>query len=94
MTFNRGDVVVRNEQLLTTEIDDEIMAMNVARGECYGLDRIGSRIWAMIEQPRQVGELCATLMEEFEVDAETCWRDIDDLLKTLRDNDLVTVRTG
>ena len=94
MTFNGRDVVVRNEQLLTTEVDGEVMAMNVARGECYGLDQIGSRIWAMIEQPRQIEDLCAALMEEFEVDAATCRRDVEDLLQTLRNDGLVTVRAG
>ena len=86
------DVVERNAALLTTEVDGEIMAMSVERGECFGLDRVGSRVWALIEQPRSVADLCEALTEEFDVDAETCLRDVTDLLETLRASDLVIVR--
>ena len=88
-----GDsVVVRNEGLLTAEVDGELMAMSVERGNCYGLDAVGTRIWALISEPRTVDELCVLLMREYEVGPDRCRSDVLSLLGDLRAEGLATVR--
>jgi hypothetical protein len=89
-----GDaIVVRNEGLLTAEVDGELMAMSVDRGMCYGLNAVGTRIWALIAEPRSVDDLCARLREEFDVEEEECRRDVVDLVEELRAEGLATVRS-
>ena len=89
-----ADVVVRNADLLTTEVDGEVIALSIENGACYGLNRVGSRIWAMIADPRSVDDICAGLLREFEVEPDTCRREVVDLLETLRGDGLVTVEAG
>jgi hypothetical protein len=87
-----GDaVVVRNGELLTTEVDGELMALSVDQGVCYGLDRVGTRIWALIAEPRSIDTLCAQLIREFDVEEAVCRHEVIDLLKDLRAERLVTV---
>jgi hypothetical protein len=89
-----GDaIVVRNEGLLSAEVDGELMAMSVERGMCYGLNAIGTRIWALIAEPRSISDLCAQLRQEVDVDEEECRRDVVDLLEELRTEGLATVRS-
>jgi hypothetical protein len=89
-----GDaIVVRNEGLLTAEVDGELMAMSVDRGMCYGLNAVGTRIWALIAEPRSIDDLCARLREEFDVEEEECRRDVVDLVEELRAEGLATVRS-
>jgi hypothetical protein len=90
-----GDaIIVRSEGLLSAEVDGELMAMSVERGMCYGLNPVGTRIWALIAEPRSIDDLCAQLREEFDVGEEECRRDVIDLLEDLRAEGLAEVRSG
>ena len=31
--------------IIDAEIDDEIVALSIEQGTCYGMNRVGSRIW-------------------------------------------------
>src|SRR5579871_5239679 len=86
-----GDRVARNRTTLSAEIDGEVVALDVARGACYGLDAVGARIWSMIAEPRSVQEVCEALMAVYEVDEATCHRDVLDLLAALRGEGLIEV---
>jgi hypothetical protein len=92
--LSADSVVVRNEGLLSAEVDGELMAMSVERGMCYGLNAVGTRIWALIAEPRSISDLCAQLRQEFDVEEEECRRDLVDLLEELRAEGLATVRSG
>ncbi len=48
-------------------------------------------MWALIETPKTIDDLRATLMAEYRVDAETCLRDILDLIVDLRAEGLVNI---
>ena len=84
-------VVRRAETAVSAPIGDETAMMSLEKSMYYGLDDIGSRIWALIEQPRSVGDLCDTLMAEFEVDRETCQQHVLEFLEELKDEGIVTV---
>jgi hypothetical protein len=91
----RGDaIIVRSEALLSAEVDGELMAMSVERGMCYGLNGVGTRIWALIAEPRTVDDLCAQLRAEYDVGDEECRRDVVDLLEALRAEGLAEIRGG
>jgi len=89
-----GARVRRREDLLTTEVDGELIAMSIERGSCYGLNRIGSRIWALIAEPRSIDTICAALLDQFEVTPETCRREVIELLDALRREDMIVVEPG
>ena len=78
------DRVRRRDGFLSAEIDGEVVALNAEKGICYGLDTIGSVIWAMIEKPVSIGDLCARLTARYRVDPATCARDVIDWLEDLR----------
>jgi hypothetical protein len=89
-----GDFVTRSPKALSANIDGEVVALDIARGACYGLDAIASRVWALIETPRTIDDLRATLMVEYRVDAETCVRDVVDLIIDLRAEGLVSIESA
>lgn len=84
-------VVTRDASLIFSDLDGEIVMMSIESGKYYGLKEIGSRIWALIEQPHSVGELCDTLMAEFEVGEDTCQQHVLEFLEELKDEGIVTV---
>lgn len=88
------DCVRRNTAALSAEIDGEAVALDVARGACYGMDPVAARIWGLIATPTTVAALCAALMDIYEVDEDTCRHDVLDLLEALRAADLIGVEDG
>ncbi|HST36151.1 MAG TPA: PqqD family peptide modification chaperone [Allosphingosinicella sp.] len=89
-----GSVVARSEALLTAEVDGELIAMSVDQGACYGMNPVGTRIWALLAEPRTIDSLCDQLAEDYDVDPATCRRDVLDLLDTLAAEKLVTVKAA
>lgn len=71
--------------MVFSEMDGEIVMMSIENSEYYGLDPIASRIWELLEQPATIEQLVEKLMEEYEVDYNTCLLDViafsDELLE-------------
>ena len=84
-------VVAQVEELVSSDLDGETVMMSIENGKYYGMDEIGSRIWAFIKQPRSVSELCDILLTEFNVDRERCKKDALIFLNKLAEDNLVKV---
>jgi hypothetical protein len=46
---------------VATEVNNEVVLMNLERDRCYGLGNTGSDIWRRLHDPIQVAELTAQL---------------------------------
>ena len=84
-------VVGCKDGLVEAEVDDEILALSIERGTCYGMNRIGSRIWRLIAKPIRICDLCTTLLAQYQVDPETCERQVIDLLEEFCAEGLITI---
>ena len=89
------DVTVsRRVGLLEAEVDGELVALNVDQGTCYGFNATATRIWGMIEEPKKVSELRDALLAEYDVDPETCERQLSELLAELEGDGLITMEAA
>ncbi|HXQ52405.1 MAG TPA: PqqD family peptide modification chaperone [Stellaceae bacterium] len=93
-SISETSVIARAQDVIATEVDGEAVLMSIERGQCYGFDTIGTRVWVLIETPAAVRDVCAALVEEYDVDAETCRRDVLQLLSELAREGLVTIGDG
>lgn len=84
--------VVQSTGQVAAELDGELAMMSIENGEYYVLDPVASRTWELIAQPIAVSDLCGKLMEEYEVEAETCRRDVLDFLEGMHQRGLVDLR--
>lgn len=80
---------VRSAEPLTALVDGETVMFSPDQSAYFGLDAIGTRIWELLERPRSLPEVCATLCSEYEVDLDTCRRDVAILVEQLREAQLV-----
>jgi hypothetical protein len=61
----------------TNQIEDELVALNLETSFYYGVDGIGTQIWRLlIDENMTITEACDKLVEEYDVDAETCQREV------------------
>ena len=84
-------IISQIEEIVASDIDGETVMMSIENGEYYGLDDIGSRIWELIEKPVKVSDLIDTLLERFDVDRETCERDVLKFLNELNEYKILNV---
>ncbi|HZF95997.1 MAG TPA: PqqD family protein [Allosphingosinicella sp.] len=84
-------IVRRAGGLIEAEVDGELIGLEVEQGLCYGFNGTATRIWTLIEEPRRFSELQARLLEEYDVDSETCARELQALLDELKADGLVAV---
>ena len=83
--------VQRNEDVVTANVDDEIMALSVEMGSYYGFRKSGVRIWEFLGDIKTVAEICDALRAEYDVDEETCERDVIEFLEQLADEKLIHI---
>ncbi len=64
--ISRDSIVRRRPEPLATEVNDEVVLMNLERDRCYGLGSTGSDIWRRIREPIQVGNLTMQLLAVYD----------------------------
>jgi hypothetical protein len=88
-----SSIVFASSDLLSTELDGELVMMDLVSGQYISLDRIGTEIWRGLAQPRKVAELCQALGERYEAPAEEIERDVLALLVRMEENKLIRVQS-
>ena len=82
-------LIRRTGELLEAEVDGELVALHVERGTCYGFNGTATRIWALLAEPKRLSELRDALVARYEVDPETCEKQLRALLDELGRDGLV-----
>jgi hypothetical protein len=59
--IGQNSVVCWSVEAVATEVNDEVVLMNLERDRCYGLGSTGSDIWRRLREPIQVSELLTQL---------------------------------
>jgi len=89
--LNPNSRVVRTGQLLESEVDGEVIALDIEKGQCYGLNGVGSRIWKLLATETTPADICDAVMAEYEVDRDTCEADVGRILRSLEEEGLIEI---
>jgi hypothetical protein len=73
----------RNQNLLSVEMDGDLVMMSIETGNYFGVSGIGPFIWESIETPKTFNDLIDTICAEFEVDSVTAAEDLRAFLEEL-----------
>jgi hypothetical protein len=76
---------------VSCDLAGEVVILNLQDGVYYGLNAVGARIWGLLEQPRSVEEIHAVLLEEYDIDAAVCEKQVAAVLNDLAAHGLVEV---
>lgn len=87
-----NDTIRLSGDVVTREVGEETMLLDLVSGTYFGLDRVGGRFWQLLEEGKSALAARDALLEEYEVPAEELERDLETLLEDLVANGLVTAR--
>ena len=74
--INLDTLVTQADDVISAEIEDEIVMLRLESDAYYHTDDIGAEIWRRIAEPTTVRALCEQLLELYEVEPETCQADV------------------
>lgn len=80
-----------SENVVSTELDDEVVIMSVADGRYYSLNSVGAVLWREISTPKTLSYLCNFVEQNFEVSSEICRKDVLSLTEQLYNVGLVEI---
>ena len=79
--------------LIFTEVDNDLVILSIANSKYYGAESVGRYIWQLIEQPIVIADVCAALLDKFEIDRPTCEREMLTFLGQLLSEKLIDVQS-
>lgn len=83
-------LTVRPEQM-SCRVEGEVMILNNANGTFYSTQKVGMRIWEMLQSGATFGDLCKSITDEFEVTPDIAARDISIFVAELDRNQLIQI---
>ena len=83
--------VIRSDEVLTSEVDGEVVMMSIDNGTYSGLDAIGSKIWELLEKPITVSEICDIMEARYDVERDVCEKDVLSFLEDLASDSTIQV---
>lgn len=86
-----SDTFSISDNVVAREVGGEMVLLDLASGQYFGLDKVGSRIWELVSQsPRALGELCDKIEAEFDAPRARIEADLIELVEQLLQQDLIT----
>jgi hypothetical protein len=76
------------ESTVFTQLDDEMVLLNLETGTYFGLDALGSRIWKLIEQGATEAAIFEQLLTEYAVEPLELRADLSAFLDLLGEKGL------
>ena len=89
--FSPEDKLSRSEEMLSTELDQETVLMNIDAGAYYGLAGPAQIIWEKLKTPLTFSALMDQLVEEYEIAPEVCASDLQAFLGKMEQEGLLHV---
>lgn len=89
--FNPEDRLIRNQEMLSTELDQETILMGIDAGAYFGLAGTAQWIWEKLESPITYSTLVEELVKEYNVTPEACSADLQGFLEAMEREGLLHV---
>ena len=91
MPINLTTRLERAQDLMSTQVDDDIVILNLKTNHYIALDAIGRRIWELLANPIGVDQICEQLNQEFRGSPEQIRADVLAFLNELESEDMLII---
>lgn len=81
------------EYLISSEVGDELVMMDLNSGNYISINRMGTIIWNFIGDPIRVEHLVDSLIRKFDVSQEKCIKDTLECLNAMHEQKIIELKT-
>jgi len=85
-------VVTAATDQVSGDMGRHVLVLRLSDGGYFSLEGVAVRVWELLNEPRTVREIETTLLAEYDVAAEQCRSDLDQLLLDLAARGLVQIQ--
>lgn len=91
-SLSANSIVVAASGQVSCPLGEEAAILRIKTSVYYGLDRVGARVWTLLQEARSIEQLRDAIVDEFDVEADRCEKDLLELLEKMRGEGLIEVR--
>ena len=84
-------IVVTAKDQRYSNLDQDTVILDLKSEEYYGLNRVGSIVWHLLQEPKPVREIQEVILSKYNVEAEQCFQDLKVFLESLETQELIKV---
>jgi len=83
--------IVRNNEIMHSKIDEEVVMLSPDMKDYLGMNITGSEIWDLLEKPVTVGKIIEQLLQQYDIDSETCKNETIEYVNNLINNRIIKI---
>jgi len=72
-----------SEEALSQEVNGETVILDLKSESYFGLDEVGTRIWQLLQEEKDLQKVFDALLQEYDVEAEQLEQDLIELVDKL-----------
>ena len=91
MPLSARSTVVAVKDQVSADLEGETVILGIDKALYYGVDEVGGRVWKLLREPTPVSTIRDQIVAEFDVDPETCERDLIAFLERLEAASLIDI---
>lgn len=93
MSLSLNTKVAIPDNILTQNVRGESVLLNL-NNECYfGLDKVGTRMWATLSQSESIEAACEALLDKYDVESDVLRTDLINFVEKMVNHGLLAVDT-
>ena len=92
MIITAATTVVLSKDQVSCDLAGEAAILSLKNSVYYGLDPVGARIWNLIREPTSVSAVRDAIVQEYDVEAERCQRELIELFQKLAAEGLIDIK--
>ena len=81
--MNLQTIVSVPKGIMARRVGDEVVVLDLERGEYFGLPAVGARIWELLSDEKSLGQVVEAIVIEYNVDRDTAELDLIRLAEDL-----------
>jgi hypothetical protein len=87
----KSEKVVASKDVVACAVENNAVLLNLTDGTYHELNPVAARIWELSKEPRTGEEIAALLVEEYDVEPDSCQRDVYEVLDSMLSKGLLQV---
>jgi hypothetical protein len=91
IAISSDTTICRTSNHISTELDGELLLMDIENGKYFGLRGTASHIWSLIERPCTFSELCDRLQKQYKAPTGKIDVDAKNFIAQLIEHKLLTL---
>lgn len=92
MGITKESTILISKSVSTSEIDGEKIMIDFETGKYFMIKGVGNDIWDRIQAEISIDKLISSLLEEYDIDRNTCETEVLEFLKQLNEYGFIEVK--